>query len=90
MGKYNGGGALLASSMGQIKHGWGNGRVWGKVHTAPSPEEQGVISTECQGTRAASREAYVHRQARSLCSCEKEGMWEEGWGVKAGGGVLGT
>lgn len=60
------------------------------MHKAPSPEEQGVTSAECQGTIAASRQAYVHRQARSLCSCAREGMWEEGWGAKAGGGVLGT
>lgn len=38
---------------------------------------------------ATRRQAYVHRQARSLCSCEKEDMWEESWGVKTGGGVLG-
>lgn len=48
-----------------------------------------MLSTECQGTTAARRQAYAHRQARSLCSCEKEGTWEESWGVKAGGGVTG-
>lgn len=58
----------------------GDRRVWGRVLKAPSPEEQGVISTECQGTIAASRQAYVHRQARSLCSCAKEGIVGGGLG----------
>lgn len=47
-----------------------------------TPQEQGVTSTECQGTMAGRNQAYVHRQARSLCSCGKAGMWEENWGVK--------
>lgn len=64
--------------------GWENGRVWGKGHKASTPKEQGVTSTECQGTMAGRSQAYVHRQARSLCSCGKAGMWEESWGVKTG------
>lgn len=78
----------MGATLRQIKHQVGDGSVWGKVSKAPSPKGQGVTSTECQGTTAARRQAYVHRQARSLCSCEKEGMWEGIWGVKAGGGVL--
>lgn len=56
-------GVALGLLLGADKARLGDGRVWGKVHKAPTPEEQGVISPECQGTIAASGRASICAQA---------------------------